>query len=764
MNQFVDSSSSEFPEELRAELNQNLPAGESIVAWFANDLNGRREFSRGWIVLTEKRILSFPYRNGRTESGEAIRPESEWEWDENWSLTASDTGGLGTLELHGPGGLVERWYYTARQATRAHLFVDRFQALRLGLPTEPEEESEAEAAEDDVPTPQAAAGSLFRLLQFARPRAGMIFLGFVLTLATTAAGLIPPYLTMPLVDNILVPYQSEVERVREHVQDPAGVDRELAIVQERGASSFRLVPLYLFGLAGAAVAAWALGWGQGAVMAWVSERISADLRNKTYAHLQKLSLEYFGAKRTGDLMSRVSSDTDRICTFLSDSLVDFATDVLMIVGTTIILLSIDPVLAVATLIPFPVIAWLTYRTRNKLQTGFLQGGRTWADMTSILADTIPGIRVVKAFAQETREVERFRASNDRVLEANDRVNAVWTFFWPMVVLLNQVGLIVVWAFGAWRVYEGQITVGVLTAFLAYISRFYTRLESMSRMVTATQRAGASAQRIFEILDRVPSVPEPTRPVHPGRLEGAIEFRNVGFRYGSRQVIQDLNFTIRPGEVIGLVGQTGAGKSTLVNLVCRFYDVSEGAVLVDGVDVRSFPVEEYRRNIGIVLQEPFLFYGTIADNIAYGRPDATREEIIAAARAARAHDFILQLPDGYDSLVGERGQSLSGGERQRISIARALLIDPRILILDEATASVDTETEREIQQALDHLIQGRTTIAIAHRLSTLRKADRLIVLDHGQIVEVGSHHELLEAPGHYSRLHQAQMQLAQELAI
>jgi ATP-binding cassette subfamily B protein len=428
-----------------------------------------------------------------------------------------------------------------------------------------------------------------------------------------------------------------------------------------------------------------------------------------------------------------------------------------------VLFRLDPRLALATVCTFPVIAWLTYKLRDRLQHGFLTGGRAWGDMTSILADTIPGIRVVKAFAQEQRENERFRASNDRIVAANDRVNAVWTFFWPMVTLLTQGGLLVVWAVGTWGAFHQRLSVGELMTALIYVGRIYTRLESMSRMATTTQRAAASAQRIFEILDRAPSVPEPAHPVSPGKVQGAIEIKEISFRYGNRKVIDGVSLPIRPGEMIGLVGTTGAGKSTLVNLVCRFYDVSDGAILVDGVDIRSFRVAEYRRHIGIVLQDPFLFYGTIAENVAYGKPQATREEIIAAARAARAHEFILQLTDGYDSIVGERGQTLSGGERQRISIARALLIDPRILILDEATSSVDTQTERQIQEALDNLVRGRTTIAIAHRLSTLRKADRLVVLERGQVVEIGNHQELLARPnGTYARLYHAQMLLSQEL--
>jgi len=301
----------------------------------------------------------------------------------------------------------------------------------------------------------------------------------------------------------------------------------------------------------------------------------------------------------------------------------------------------------------------------------------------------------------------------------------------------------------------HITVGVLVAFLAYIGRFYTRLDSMSRIVSHTQKAATGAKRIFDILDHVSSVPEPINPVHIEKVTGRIDINRVGFRYGNRAVLRDVSLNIQPGEMIGLVGHSGSGKSTLVNLICRFYDASEGSIKIDGTDIRSIPVSEYRQHIGLVLQEPFLFFGTIAENIAYGKPNATREEIVAAARAAHAHEFILRLPHGYDSVVGERGQALSGGERQRISIARALLINPQILILDEATSSVDSTTEKEIQKALDNLVQGRTTIAIAHRLSTLRKADRLIVLDRGQIIEEGSHDELMIKDGTYRRMVETQ---------
>ena len=503
-----------------------------------------------------------------------------------------------------------------------------------------------------------------------------------------------------------------------------------------------------------------MGWAKTYILALVSERIGADLRTTTYEHLLKLSLEYFGDRRTGDLIARIGNETDRINVFLSLHLLDFATDVLMIFMTAVILFTINPTLAVITLLPLPFIGWLIHVVRDRLRTGFEKIDRVWAEVTNVLADTIPGIRVVKAFAQEDREAQRFKDANRHNLNVNDRLNRVWSLFSPTVTLLTEIGLLVVWAFGIWQVSKNEITVGVLTAFLAYIGRFYTRLDSMSRIVSHTQKAASGAKRIFEILDHVSSVPEAAQPQPLPPVKGQIRLHELGFRYGNRAVIRQLSLDIAPGEMIGLVGHSGSGKSTLVNLICRFYDPSEGRIELDGVDIRQLALRDYRGQIGLVLQEPFLFFGTIADNIAYGKPEATREEIVAAARAAHAHEFILRMPQGYDSLVGERGQGLSGGERQRISIARALLINPRILIMDEATSAVDTETEKEIQRALDNLVRGRTTIAIAHRLSTLRKANRLVVMDKGEVVEQGGHEELLALRGTYWRLHEAQQRHAQ----
>lgn len=671
-----------------------------------------------------------------------------WSFRPGLRLTHHDHAGVGHLELFDDHGRLASWRFTLGQNLHAirvlEQFVERLDSHLTGQPVlEAEQEvcpsckAPLEPEQEECPicakvlhTPPST-WTLFRLWRFAHPYRGQLALGFLLMLLSTAAHMIPPYLTAPLMDNVLIPYQNG-----KHI-DPW------------------LVVYYMSGLLGSALLAWLLGWGKTYVLALVSERMGADLRSATYEHLMKLSLEFFGGKRTGDLMARIGSGSDRICVFLSLHLLDFASDVLMIIMTGVILWSMNPWLAIMTLAPLPFIAWMIHLVRDRLRTGFEKIDRVWSEVTNVLADTIPGIRVVKAFAQEKREAARFRDANAHNLAVNDKLNKVWSLFSPTVSFLTEMGLLVIWCFGIWQLSRGEITVGVLTAFIAYSTRFYGRLDSMSRIVSVTQKSASAAKRIFDILDHVSSVPEPAQPVKLEKVEGRIDLREVGFRYGNRAVNRGITLNIKAGEMIGLVGHSGSGKSTLVNLICRFYDVSEGAILLDGVDIRSFAVSDYRRNIGLVLQEPFLFFGTIAENIAYGKPHATRQEIIAAARAAHAHEFILRLPQGYDSMVGERGQGLSGGERQRISIARALLIDPRILIMDEATSSVDSETEKEIQKALDNLVQGRTTIAIAHRLSTLHRADRLVVLDRGQVVEVGSHDELMAKEGAYFRLYEAQ---------
>lgn len=697
-----------------------LMPGERVLAVFRPDLNQALRFADGLVVVTSSRVW---FRDETGQGGELTR-------DEPIDVERREHAGVCELFLR-RGGETSRFRYTLAQATEAA-------ALAEALGRGPEALS-APAAEEEEEEPAAPPmrAPLLRLLSLAQPRRGIVIFALCLTLASTAVGLIPPYLTMPLVDDVLVPWQAQV-----------------APGAEPGT---HVLLTYLGGFLVAAIVTWLLAWAQGAVLAWVSEVIAADLRNRTFAHLTRLSIRYFGGKRTGDLIARISSETDRLCSFLSDTLIDFITDVLMIVGTAIVLFKLNGTLALAALVSFPPIAWFMVKVRGSLTHGFLRSGRVWSHLTNILADTIPGIRVVKAFSQEAREIQRFEQANQRVVDVNNRNNRLWTSFWPLVVLLNSVGLLVVWAVGAYQVYHHQITVGGLTAAIAYVGRFYTRVESMSRMLGLTQRASAAAQRLFEILDRAPTATAPGTEVTLENVKGELTFEHVSFRYGSRLVLNDVSFTIAPGQMLGIVGHTGSGKSTVANLVCRFYDATDGRVRLDGTDVTTLSVEQYRRHIGIVLQDSFLFFGTIGENVAYGVPGAPLGKVLEAARAARAHEFVLKLPEAYDSLVGERGQSLSGGERQRVAIARAILVDPQVLVLDEATSAVDVQTEREIQRALDNVVAGRTTIAIAHRLSTLAKADLLLVLKDGKVVETGTHQELLALGGEYAKLQRTQQQ-------
>jgi ATP-binding cassette subfamily B protein len=730
-----------------SELNRvsvNFSSQQPILGLFGSDMSTKLDFSKSFLAFNAQELIVLD-KLDQTHIFRGLLGEID-------HLELTDHAGLSCILIHCRGQAAFRFYSSFSLHKALEEFVGMMeQAIQLAGSGRGQQaihsvhhqmpallrEGDEEVTQFEEPVSTRA---LLRLWRFAQPYQGRLFLGFILTLLSTGATLVAPYLSMPLMDEVLIPFQNG---------KPMRTD---------------LVLLYLGGLLASALVAAGLSWGRTYLLALVSERIGSDLRTTTFRHLMSLSLDYFSAKRTGDLISRVSSETDRINLFLSLHALDFVTDVIMMVMTAGILMSINVKLALLTLLPLPIIAWLIHRVREKLRTGFEKVDRVWGEVSNILTDTIPGVRVVKAFAQEERESDRFLQANTRNLEVNDRINKTWSLFAPTVSLLTEIGILVIWGFGVVMIMNDAITVGVLTAFLAYISRFYSRLDSMSRIVSVTQKAAAGSKRIFDILDYKSSVPEAENPIKIERLQGELELKDVSFRYGSRQVLDSVSLKVKAGEMVGLVGHSGSGKSTLVNLLCRFYDVSDGAILADGVDIRQLDLINYRQSIGLVLQEPFLFFGTIAENIAYGKPNATRQEIIQAARLAHAHEFILRLPQGYDSLVGERGQSLSGGERQRISIARALLIDPKILILDEATSSVDSQTEKEIQKALDNLVKGRTTIAIAHRLSTLRKADKIVVMDRGRVVEEGPHQALLDAKGHFWNLHQAQEKLKQEQAL
>ena len=497
----------------------------------------------------------------------------------------------------------------------------------------------------------------------------------------------------------------------------------------------------------------------------VSVHMVYDLKSQIFTALQRLSLGFFARKQTGGLMVRVNHDSMNLSKFFIDGLPFFVVNLVQIVAIVAVMVALQPGLALLLLLPAPAVVLIVKRLFPKLWRLFGRQHRSLATLNGVVDDSLSGVRVVKAFGQEQQEIERFTPANDEVRGSELRTQRTLASLFPSVAFLTQIGGLIVWAAGGWQVIGGSLTLGVLITFATYSALLYEPMRFMTMVVEWWSMAMNSAHRIFEVVDAVPEVAERSDPVALPHLRGAVELRSVTFAYEpNKPVLHDIDLTVDAGEVLGLVGHTGAGKSTLINLITRLYDTESGRVLIDGIDVRDLRVADLRRQVGIILQDPYLFDGTVSENLAYGRPDATHAQIVAAAKAAFAHDFIARLPDGYDTRVGPRGHGLSGGERQRLSIARAVLIDPRILILDEATSSVDSETEEMIQLALERLIRGRTTIAIAHRLSTLRMAHRLAVLEKGRLVEQGTHDELESAGGIYATLVRKQRDALEVIAI
>ncbi|MCB0826021.1 MAG: ABC transporter ATP-binding protein [Armatimonadetes bacterium] len=519
------------------------------------------------------------------------------------------------------------------------------------------------------------------------------------------------------------------------------------------------------------VGAWAFTLAIAAVMQIVNGRmntylgshIASDLRKETYAAIERLHLAYFDRKPVGAIASRVTQDTDRVWFFLVDGVPFFLVHGLMLIAVTVILFKINWLLALAILTPIPLVALISMWAWKPISNLFFRVSQKMARVHMHLNESLMGIRVVKAFAKEDDEYNKFQIRSEELRQAHTRADRTWYTAYGMMTFCVAMGTAVHWTVGGWMLYTGKLTFGNFYIIHAYLGMVYGPLQWFAQVNNWFSRAMAGAERIFEILDMTPEPQAGSGKVI--EVKGDVSFDGVRFGYDkSNPVINGVSFDVKAGEMIGLVGHSGAGKSTTINLVSRFYEPDLGRILIDGIDYRDLDLHSYRQQIGIVLQDPFLFHGTIAENISYGKPGATMEEIMVAAKAANAHNFIVAKVDGYDTVVGERGARLSGGEKQRISIARAILHNPRILILDEATSSVDVETEKEIQEAIQRLVSGRTTFAIAHRLSTLRKADRLIVMERGKIVEQGTHEELMNQKGVFHDLVQTQSAVNEIIGI
>jgi len=567
---------------------------------------------------------------------------------------------------------------------------------------------------------------LLRLMRFVKPYWLQMSAAALLMLVSSGAGLWAPYLTKIAIDDNIV----------------SGDIDGLIIT-----CAWLALALAVAFLASAA---------QGYTLSWVGQKVLTKLRGDLFRHLQALSIPYHDKHIIGVTISRVINDVGVINELLSQGLISMIGDSILLIGTIVVMVAMEPRLALLTFSVLPLMALSTILFSRRARVAFRETREKIGAVVGDLAENIAGMRVIQAFAQEQSTQKSFEAINRANRDAYVSAMSLSFIFLPAVDILSVAATcIVLWAGGV-MIARGTLTIGVVVAFLSYVSRFFNPIRDLSQLYTTLQAATAGGERVLELLDTRPLVQDRPGAIELPPIRGHIELRDVSFRYNpDKGVLHQINITIEPGETVALVGPTGAGKTSIANLVARFYEVTEGAVLIDGYDVRDVTQESLHRQMGLVPQDPFLFSGTIADNIRFGRPDASEDEVITAAKLANADDFIRNLPDGYATRILEGGVNLSVGQRQLICIARALLVNPRLLIMDEATSSVDTITEALIQDALERLLRGRTAIVIAHRLSTVRNADRIYVIDKGRVVEQGSHQELLEQGGLYRDLYERQ---------
>lgn len=573
-----------------------------------------------------------------------------------------------------------------------------------------------------------------RLMEYVRPYKKLTFFVLILSLLVTFLPLIPPMLTRVLIDDVIA--NKNVEELKRIV--------------------FTLIMIYLFDGIFAGF--------RGYYLSKLSNTIIFDLRTQAFAAVQKLTLKYYDKRSTGSIMSRVSNDTQRLQAFMISLTQNVIIQFLTLIGILAFMFSMDWQLTLLSIIPVPFVIIGSKIYANRMRPRYRRIWRRMSRMNAILGDSIPGIRVIKAFTGEDRVIEKYTEQGEDLLEEHLSAAARASVYSPLITFAVVLGSMLIWGLGGYWVITqpDRLSVGSLIAFINYAGRFYGPVQFFANFNDQLQQASTSAERVFEILD---ADPEPN--LGKGNiiedLQGEIVFENVNFSYEKgKNILKDINLTVEPGQTIGIVGSTGSGKSTLVNLILRFYEPSDGSIKIDGNNIVDIDIDFLRQNIGYVLQEPLLFRDSIANNISYSKPDATIEEIIEAAKIANAHRFIIKFPDAYDTILGERGTGLSGGEKQRVSIARAVVKNPKILILDEATSAVDTETEKLIQEAIDRLIKNRTTLVIAHRLSTLRKAHKILVLENGEIIEFGTQNELMEKKGRFYDLVQMQTDIGSDI--
>ena len=776
------STTEDVPELLKEQAEGLLEAGEEIKISVSTDLRFDGTYGKDWLLITNRRLIAF---NQNGVLGHHMREVSLSSVED---IEILEMYGNNILKVSTADNAFELSRYSKRLTPKFSRAVSELEGLvpqteansdgrrgrgRRGGMSAGEDKGRCKKCGQLIPRRSEVCinclqnGKLiFRLMKYVVPFLHIIVPAFLIMMVIRLVGLYPQILSRDLIDKILTPVSNAVTTgvpipVTDwgHLQGAVNFLSGWFDSMPVGGSFGHLIGI-VFLMASVRVFSMLASAIRGYMMAWVGQNVTRRLQNETYEHLNMLSIDFFQERDTGNLMSRITHDVSRLRDFIASGIQEIAGDSLTIIYMCGIMFYFNWKLALWTLIPIPCLIFFTVFFGKKMSKVYHVLWKRYANISTILASTIPGVRVVKAFARERYEINRFSDMTHQVFAGEMNAAKLGTLYRPIMEFITYSGSILIWLIGGWQIFQNEITLGTLFMFQSYMMQFFRPVSTLCQMNERFIRAGTSAERVFEIMDTPPSVADKNDAVALRNIRGAVEFRNVYFSYdGEKNALNGVNFTVEPGEMIGLVGHSGAGKSTLINLITRFYDPNDGEIMIDGYDSRDLQVKALRQQIGVVLQDPFLFQGTIAENIGYSKPGASRMEIMAAGKAANAHDFIMKFPDGYDTTVGERGTRVSGGERQRISIARAILKNPRVLILDEATSSVDTETESKIQEALERLIQGRTVFAIAHRLSTLKYADRLVVLKDGRVDEIGTHEELIAQNGTYAGLCEKQTELS-----
>ena len=783
------TTTEEMPESLENRAKALLSDGEEIKVSVSTDLRFDGNYGKDWLIATDRRLIAFN-QNGA--------PEHELR---EIALNSVET--VDVVEMHGNNILKIRTPDTAMEVARySRRIAPKFDLATPELGKLVKEANPNADNGKEQPKPKGLGKNkdkcetcgqpipswsgvcvhcvdkrklLYRLIRYAFPYWHVAVPALVLMMIVDGVSLYPHILSKQLVDNVITPVAHTVAEAVKAEQPLDGLTfQETSWGHLEGfiawlGSWFAATPtsggwghLVVIVILMAAVNVFTMVTGaiRGYMVAWVGQNVTRRLRNETYEHLNALSLDFYQERDTGNLMSRITQDVGRLRDFIASGLLDIISASVLLIYIAVIMFAENWQLALWTLIPIPCLIFFTVFFGHKMSKVFRVLWKRYANISTLLASTIPGVRVVKAFARERHEVSRFNEITYQLFHGEMNAAKLYTLYRPIMGFIIFTGSILIWFVGGQQIFNGELTLGALFMFQSLMHRFFMPIHTLCHMNERFVRAATSADRVFEILDTPPSVADKKDAVALEKVQGTVEFKDVYFSYDTeKNALNGISFRAEAGEMIGLVGHSGAGKSTVINLITRFYDASDGTIEIDGHGIQDIKVKALRQQVGVVLQDPFLFQGTIAENIGYSKPGATRHEIIAAARAANAHDFIIKFPDGYDTMVGERGARVSGGERQRISIARAILKNPRILILDEATSSVDTETESKIQEALERLVRGRTVFAIAHRLSTLKYADRLVVLKDGEVDEIGTHEELLAKAGTYAGLCEKQTELS-----